>query len=100
MFFDIIKPRKMEHLQREEPFSSDPYFSIDWYSDVKSFSRSFENSEKEQFFFTVDQSNFRNKIPFVFTMTILFRDVYKIKCFCDVIMLGSEILTGIYKLCS
>ena len=74
--------------------------SIDWYSDVKSFSRSFENSEKEQFFFTVDQSNFRNKIPFVFTMTILFRDVYKIKCFCDVIMLGSEILTGIYKLCS
>ena len=26
-FFDIIKPRRMEHLQSEEPFSSDPYFS-------------------------------------------------------------------------
>ena len=25
-FFDIIKPRSMEHLQSEEPFSSDPYF--------------------------------------------------------------------------
>ena len=25
--FDIIKPRRMEHLQSEEPFSSDPYFS-------------------------------------------------------------------------
>ena len=27
-FFDIIKPRRMEHLQIEEPFSSDPYFSV------------------------------------------------------------------------
>ena len=27
-FFDIKKPRRMEHLQSEEPFSSDPYFSI------------------------------------------------------------------------
>jgi hypothetical protein len=26
-FFDIKKPRRMEHLQSEEPFSSDPYFS-------------------------------------------------------------------------
>ena len=26
-FFDIIKSRRMEHLQSEEPFSSDPYFS-------------------------------------------------------------------------
>ena len=26
-FFDIIKPRRMEHIQSEEPFSSDPYFS-------------------------------------------------------------------------
>ena len=26
-FFDIIKPRRIEHLQKEEPFSSDPYFS-------------------------------------------------------------------------
>ena len=26
-FFDIIKPRRLEHLQSEEPFSSDPYFS-------------------------------------------------------------------------
>ena len=26
-FFDIIKPRRMEHQQSEEPFSSDPYFS-------------------------------------------------------------------------
>ena len=25
--FDMRKPRKMEHLQKEEPFSSDPYFS-------------------------------------------------------------------------
>ena len=25
-FFDIIKPRRMERLQSEEPFSSDPYF--------------------------------------------------------------------------
>ena len=27
-FFDIIKPRRIEHLQKEEPFSSDPYFKI------------------------------------------------------------------------
>ena len=27
-FFEIIKPRRMEHLQSEEPFSSDPYFSV------------------------------------------------------------------------
>ena len=27
-FFDIIKPRRMEHLQSEEPFSSDPYFNV------------------------------------------------------------------------
>ena len=27
-FFDIKKPRRVEHLQSEEPFSSDPYFSI------------------------------------------------------------------------
>ena len=26
IFFDIIKPRRIEHLQSEEPFSSDPYF--------------------------------------------------------------------------
>ena len=26
-FFDIIKPWRIEHLQSEEPFSSDPYFS-------------------------------------------------------------------------
>ena len=25
-FFDIRKPRRMEHLQSEEPFSSNPYF--------------------------------------------------------------------------
>ena len=30
-FFDIIKPRRMEHLQSEEPFSSDPYFSIPFF---------------------------------------------------------------------
>jgi hypothetical protein len=28
-FFDIKKPRRIEHLQSEEPFSSDPYFSMD-----------------------------------------------------------------------
>ena len=28
-FFDIIKPRKIENLQSEEPFSSDPYFSTE-----------------------------------------------------------------------
>ena len=27
-FFDIIKPRRIEHLQKEELFSSDPYFSL------------------------------------------------------------------------
>ena len=27
-FFDMRKPRKMEHLHKEEPFSSDPYFSM------------------------------------------------------------------------
>jgi hypothetical protein len=27
LFFDIIKPRKIENLQSDEPFSSDPYFS-------------------------------------------------------------------------
>ena len=27
-FFDIIKPRRVEHLQKEDPFSSDPYFSV------------------------------------------------------------------------
>ena len=26
-FFDMIKPWRIEHLQSEEPFSSDPYFS-------------------------------------------------------------------------
>ena len=26
-FFDIRKPRRIEHLQKEKPFSSDPYFS-------------------------------------------------------------------------
>ena len=26
-FFDIKKPRKIEHLQREEPIFSDPYFN-------------------------------------------------------------------------
>ena len=26
-FFGIIKPRRIEHLQNQEPFSSDPYFS-------------------------------------------------------------------------
>ena len=26
-FFDIKKPRRIEHLQSKEPFSSDPYFS-------------------------------------------------------------------------
>ena len=26
-FFDMKKPRRMEHLQSEEPFSSDLYFS-------------------------------------------------------------------------
>ena len=26
-FFDIKKPRRLEHLQSEEHFSSDPYFS-------------------------------------------------------------------------
>ena len=26
-FFDMRKPMKMEHLHKEEPFSSDPYFS-------------------------------------------------------------------------
>ena len=25
-FFDIIKPRRIEHLPKEEPFSPDPYF--------------------------------------------------------------------------
>ena len=28
-FFDIMKPRRMEHLQSEEPFSTDPYFNND-----------------------------------------------------------------------
>ena len=27
-FFDIKNTRMMEHLQSEEPFSSDPYFSL------------------------------------------------------------------------
>ena len=27
VFFDIIKPRRIEHLQNQELFSSDPYFS-------------------------------------------------------------------------
>ena len=26
-FFDVIKPRRMKHLQNQEPVSSDPYFS-------------------------------------------------------------------------
>ena len=32
-FFDIIKPRRVEHLHSDEPFSSDPYFraKIRWY---------------------------------------------------------------------
>ena len=31
-FFDIIKPRRIEHLQNEEPFSSDPYFKQNFLS--------------------------------------------------------------------
>ena len=27
-FFDIIKPRRIEHLQKKEPFSSEPYFNM------------------------------------------------------------------------
>ena len=27
-FFDMRKPKKMEYLHKEEPFSSDPYFSV------------------------------------------------------------------------
>ena len=27
VFFDIKKPRRIEHLQSEEAFSSDPYFN-------------------------------------------------------------------------
>ena len=35
-FFDINKPRRIEHLQSEEPFSSDPYFSTrDYTVDAK-----------------------------------------------------------------
>ena len=30
-FFDIKKLRRIEHLQSEEPFSSDPYFSSTYY---------------------------------------------------------------------
>jgi hypothetical protein len=30
-FFDIIKPRRIEHLQKEEPFSSEPYFNVCFY---------------------------------------------------------------------
>ena len=30
-FFDIKKLRRIEHLQSEEPFSSDPYFNIHLY---------------------------------------------------------------------
>ena len=26
IFFDMIRPKRIEHLQKEEPFSSDPYF--------------------------------------------------------------------------
>ena len=26
-FFDMKKPRRIEHLQSEEPFSSEPYFN-------------------------------------------------------------------------
>ena len=45
-FFDIKKPRRIEHLQSEEPVSSDPYFSrplritwvffVQFYSEVSS----------------------------------------------------------------
>ena len=31
-FFDIKKPKRLEHLQSEEPFSSDPYFRIESYN--------------------------------------------------------------------
>ena len=30
LFFDIIKPRRIENLQREEPFCTDPYLSGNW----------------------------------------------------------------------
>ena len=33
-FFDIKKPRRIEHLQSEEPFSSDPYIRSSMYSMV------------------------------------------------------------------
>ena len=38
-FFDIIKPRRIEHLQSEEPFSSDPYFRDNF--DIFDFSKYF-----------------------------------------------------------
>ena len=30
-FFDIKKTRRIEHLQKKEPFSSDPYFTINFH---------------------------------------------------------------------
>ena len=30
--FDTMKPKRIEHLQKEEPFSSDPYFSTNFYN--------------------------------------------------------------------
>ena len=36
-FVDINKPRRMEHLQSEEPFSSDPYFSTAGRADFLSY---------------------------------------------------------------
>ena len=57
-FFDIIKPRRMEHLQSEEPFSSDPYFRT--------------------IFLTVGQ--FGNKIPFLFVLTVKIWKNPTLKC--------------------
>ena len=31
-FFDIIKPRRLEHLLSEEPLSSDPYFNSKFFN--------------------------------------------------------------------
>ena len=46
-FFDIKNPRRIEHLQSEEPFSSDPYFSSNSSSSSSS-SDKFTDFEKLQ----------------------------------------------------
>ena len=60
-FFDMRKPRKMKHLHKEEPFSSDPYFNT--------------------FFLCVTSLNFDAEIHIFMTSYLVPGDIRKVNFF-------------------